>query len=115
VSCHQMPTLALDPNSRSNGLDAGETITFKSPALKNLLRGAPYMHDGRFSTLGQVVDHYIGGVQNGPALDNRLKNGNNQPLRLQLTGEDRDALIAFLRTLEDDSLSQDPKFGNPFR
>lgn len=115
VACHQMPTLALDPNSRSNGLDAGETITFKSPALKNLLRGGPYMHDGRFTTLGQVVDHYINGIQNGPALDNRLKGPNNQPLRLNLSGEDRDALIAFLRTLEDDSLVNDPKFSNPFR
>jgi cytochrome c peroxidase len=110
-----MPTLALDPNSRSNGLDAGETVVFKSPALKNLLRGGPYMHDGRFTTLGQVVDHYINGVQAGPALDNRLRGPDGQPLRLNLSGEDRDALIAFMRTLEDDSLATDPKFASPFR
>ncbi|MES2463917.1 MAG: cytochrome c peroxidase [Armatimonadota bacterium] len=115
VGCHQAPTFALAANSRSNGLDAGETVVFKSPSLKNVGRTGPYMHDGRFQSLEQVVDHYIRGVQNGPALDNRLRNGAGQPLRLNLTTADRDALAAFLRTLNDDSLTSDPKFSNPFR
>ena len=114
VSCHQAPAFALDRNSRSNGLDAGETRIFKSPSLKNVALAAPYMHDGRFSTLEQVVDHYISGVQNGPALDNRLKNGNGQPQRLPLSATDRDALVAFLRTLDDSAVTSDPKFQNPF-
>jgi cytochrome c peroxidase len=54
-------------------------------------------------------------VQNGPALDNRLRNGAGQPLRLNLTVTDRDALVAFLRTLNDTTLTTDPKFSTPFR
>ncbi len=115
VTCHQVPTFALAANSRSNGLDAGETTVFKSPSLKNIGITGPYMHDGRFTSLEQVVDHYISGVQNGPALDNRLKNGAGQPQRLNLATADRDALVAFLRTLTDNTLTSDPKFTNPFR
>lgn len=115
VGCHQAPTFALDPNSRSNGLDAGENRIFKSPSLKNVALTGPYMHDGRFQTLEQVVDHYISGVQGGPALDNRLRTPGGQPLRLPLTQADRDALVAFMRTLNDNVLTSDPKFSNPFR
>ncbi len=112
-SCHQAPTFALAPTSLSNGLDAGESRIFKSPSLKNVALTGPYMHDGRFATLEQAVDHYIRGVQNGPALDNRLKNPQGQPQRLPLTVADRDALVAFLRTLNDGTLTADPKFTNP--
>jgi cytochrome c peroxidase len=115
AGCHSVPTFSLNANSRSNGLDAGETRIFKSPSLKNIGVTGPFMHDGRFATLGQVVDHYIGGVQNGPALDNRLKGPNNQPQRLNISGEDRDALVAFLRTLTDNTIISDPKFSNPFK
>jgi cytochrome c peroxidase len=114
ATCHQIPTFALDSNSRSNGLDAGETRIFKSPSLKNVALTGPYMHDGRFQTLEQVVDFYIRGIQNGPALDNRLKNPQGQPQRLNLTPADRDDLVAFLQTLNDPVLLADPKFGNPF-
>ena len=115
VSCHSAPSFALAANSRSNGLDAGETVIFKSPSLKNVGQTGPFMHDGRFQTLQQVVDHYSTGIQNGPALDNRLKGPNNQPLRLNLTPADRDALVAFLQTLSDPVLTTDPKFTTPFR
>jgi cytochrome c peroxidase len=112
-ACHSAPTFALAPNSLSNGLDAGETKIFKSPSLKNVAFTGPYMHDGRFQTLEQVVDHYARGIQNGPALDNRLKTPQGQPLRLNLTVADRDALVAFLRTLNDSTLTSDTKFSNP--
>jgi cytochrome c peroxidase len=115
AGCHTIPTFALAANSRSNGLDAGETRIFKSPSLKNIGVTGPYMHDGRFQTLEQVVDHYIGGIQNGPALDNRLKTPQGQPLRLNLTTADRDAIVAFMKTLTDNVLINDPKFTNPFR
>jgi cytochrome c peroxidase len=114
-ACHTAPTFALAANSRSNGLDAGETRIFKSPSLKNVALTGPYMHDGRFATLEQVVDHYIRGVQGGSALDNRLRGQNGQPIRLQLTPADRDALVAFLRTLNDPVLVSDTKFSNPFK
>lgn len=113
AACHLPPTFALNDNSRSNGLDAGETTVFKSPSLKNVARSTFFMHDGRFTTLRQVVDHYADDVQDGPALDNRLRQGNN-PRRLNLSEADRDALVDFMRTLNDDTLGSDPKFADPF-
>lgn len=113
AGCHQPPTFSLDANSRSNGLDAGETTVFKSPSLKNVATGGPMMHDGRFETLAEVVEHYNSGVVNGPALDNRLRNA-NQPIRLNLLEDDKAALVAFLETLTDERLSDDAKFSDPF-
>lgn len=114
-ACHQAPTFALDQNSRSNGLDAGETIVFKSPSLKNVGLTGPYMHDGRFATLAAVIEHYDNGIQAGPALDNRLRGPGGAPLRLNLSAADKAALVAFLQTLNDPALTVDAKFGNPFR
>ena len=114
AACHNAPTFALAPNSLSNGLDAGETRIFKSPSLKNMGVGGPYMHDGRFTTLEQVVEHYNSGVQAGPALDNRLQR-NGVPQRLNLSVADKAALAAFLRTLDDTALLTDPKFASPMR
>ena len=115
ATCHEPPTFAPDQNSRSNGLDAGETVLFKSPSLKNIGLSKAFMHDGRFSTLAQVVEHYNSGVQNGPALDNRLKDGAGAPQRLNLSAADKAALVAFMLTLTDTTLTSDPKFSNPFR
>lgn len=111
--CHRPPTYALDGNSRSNGLDAGETTIFKSPALKSVGRSQFFMHDGRFESLLQVVEHYDSGIQNGPALDNRLRDG-NQPLRLNLSADDRQALVDFMLALSDETLESDTKFSDPF-
>ncbi len=113
AACHQPPTFALAANSRSNGLDAGETTLFKSPSLKSIARSQFFMHDGRFTTLRQVVDHYSDGVQAGPALDNRLQQG-NAPRRLNLSEDDRQALVDFMETLTDESLAADAKFSDPF-
>lgn len=113
-ACHSAPTFALAANSRSNGLDAGETRIFKSPALKNVGLSHFYMHDGRFTTLAQVVDFYDSGIQAGPALDNRLMNG-GVPQRLNLSAADKAALVAFMLTLTDTSLNTDVKFSSPFR
>jgi cytochrome c peroxidase len=113
--CHQAPTFALDANTRSNGLDANETTVFKSPSLKNVAVRGPYMHDGRFSTLEQVVEHYNSGVRASPATDRRLLNRNGSPNRLNLSAADKLALVAFMRTLTDTDMLVDPKFSTPFR
>ena len=113
-ACHQPPTFALAANSNSNGLDAGETTEFKSPSLKNVGRSAFFMHDGRFASLAAVVEHYNSGIQNGPALDNRLRQG-NAPQRLNLSDADKQALVDFMETLTDNSLNTDIRFTNPFR
>jgi cytochrome c peroxidase len=115
AACHVPPTFALNANSRSNGLDAGETTIFKSPSLKNAALASAFMHDGRFSTLAQVVEHYNSGVQTGPALDNRLLGPGNVPLSLNLSSADKAALVAFLNTLTDTGFVSDTKFSNPFK
>lgn len=115
AACHTPPTFALASNARGNGLDAGETTVFKSPSLKSVARSGAFMHDGRFATLEQVVEHYNSGVQDGPALDNRLRGAGNLPRRLNLSEADKAALVAFLRTLDDTALTTDARFSNPFR
>ncbi|MEZ5057259.1 MAG: cytochrome c peroxidase [Saprospiraceae bacterium] len=100
AGCHQPPTFSLNANSLSNGLDQGETTIFKSPSLKNTSMTGPYMHDGRFSTLQQGHGAlFKRSSRNGPALDQRLRTPNGQPLRLNLNQQQIDAVIAFLGTL----------------
>jgi cytochrome c peroxidase len=113
--CHAAPSFSLAANSQSNGLDAGQTIVFRSPSLKDVGRSARFMHDGRFSSLEQVVEFYNSGVQSGVALDNRLRGPGGGPQRLNLSAADKAALVAFLRTLNEQTISADPKFSNPFR
>ena len=114
AACHRPPTFALAADARSNGLDAGETRLFKAPSLRSVGLTGPYMHDGRFATLEEVVDFYTSGVRDGPALDPRLREG-REPRRLDLDAGDRAALVAFLKTLDDPVLTTDPRFSDPFR
>jgi len=88
--------------------------------LRNVELTAPYMHDGRFATLEQVVDFYNNGVVNHPNLSAPLRNppggpGGGQPRRLNLTDAQKAALVAFLKTLTDTSVTTDEKFQDPFR
>jgi cytochrome c peroxidase len=114
AGCHRPPTMALDAGSGSNGLDAGETVVFKSPSLANVAVVGGYMHDGRFDTLEEVVRHYSDGVQDGPALDRRLRGPGGLPLRLNLSEDEQAALVAFLGTLTDETFLSDERFSNPF-
>lgn len=115
AACHAPPSFALTGNSRSNGLDAAERRIFKSPSLKSVALAGAFMHDGRFSSLEQVVEHYNSGVKFGPALDNRLRTRNGQPRRLNLSEADKAALVAFLKTLTDTTLATNPNFSDPFK
>ena len=122
ADCNQCHTtdLFVGDQARNNGLDA--TITdvgvgggrFKAGSLRNIALTAPYMHDGRFQTLEQVVEHYDTGVQASPTLDNRLRGQNGQPQRLNLSATERAALVAFLRTLTDETLATDARWSDPF-
>ncbi len=115
--CHG-GALFSDFVSRSNGLDriAGDpgawNLTgqspdhgrFKTPSLRNVALTAPYMHDGRFETLEQVVAHYDHGVQRAANLDpNLAKHGSTG---LGLSDDDQRALVAFLRCLTDAGFAQ---------
>jgi len=116
AACHQAPSFALNANSRSNGLDSGELTIFKSPSLKSSALSTNFMHDGRFSSLSEVIEHYNSGILLGPALDNRLRapgEGNN-PLRLNLSQAEKDALEAFIITLNDSVIQNDTRFSDPF-
>jgi cytochrome c peroxidase len=72
------------------------------------------MHDGRFGTLARVVEHYDSGVQGNLNLDRRLRGPNGAPQRLNLTAQQRSALVAYLNTLTDQTLLTAAKFSNPF-
>ena len=119
AQCHTTIAHAGD-GIRNNGLDAvtvdagAGNARFKVPSLRNIAVRAPYMHDGRFATLREVIDFYDNGVQPHPNLDPRLVAPGGVPLRLNLTPAEKDALEAFLRTLTDDALLSDPKFSDPF-
>ncbi|HTL97366.1 MAG TPA: cytochrome c peroxidase [Holophagaceae bacterium] len=115
AACHVAPTFALAGDAQSNGLDAGETVIFKSPSLKHADGAAHFMHDGRFASFAQVVEHYNSGVQEGPALDRRLRGPDGQPQRLNLSAADKAALVDFLNTLADPALPSDPRFSDPFK
>ncbi|GAB5520798.1 MAG: cytochrome-c peroxidase [Rhodothermales bacterium] len=110
VDCHSGPRLT-NGNLAHNGLalvgaDSGRArITadpadfgrFKVPSLRNVTRTAPYMHDGRFVTLDQVLDHYDAGGTGARNQDPRI-----QPLRL--TAQEKADLLAFLNTLTDETI-----------
>ena len=100
--------LVYKDNGRGNG-------KFKIPSLRNIELTTPYMHDGRFKTLEEVVEHYNNGIQAHPNLDTNLKDSNGQPRKLNLTNLEKTALTEFLKTLTDNTYTTDPKYSNPFR
>lgn len=79
---------------------------FKVPSLRNVAVTGPYMHDGRFKTLGQTVEHYLSGVSLSDTLDPNLAKHPDQGI--PLNASDKRALIAFLRTLTDSAYSPMP-------
>lgn len=80
---------------------------FRPPSLRNIALTAPYMHDGRFATLEEVLDHYKSGGHPSPNVSSNI-----QPFTL--TEQDKTDLIAFLNTLTDTSFVNNPAFQNPF-
>lgn len=92
---------------------------FKTVSLRNIGLTAPYMHDGRFATLREVVDFYSDGIQPHPYLDERLgENGfgspGQAPYQLNLTETERDALVDFLQTFDDTVMVSAEWLSNPF-
>ncbi|MBI1306488.1 MAG: c-type cytochrome [Bacteroidetes bacterium] len=93
------------------GADA-DNGKFKIPSLRNIALTPPYMHDGRFATLEEVIDHYDHGLKKSQTIDPALENTRDSGLRL--TEQDKKDLIAFLRTLTDEVFISDPKYSSPF-
>jgi cytochrome c peroxidase len=117
ASCHAEP-LFTDYSYRNNGLDEAskdpgraratgrdeDRGRFRVPSLRNVALTAPYMHDGRYDTLDQVLDHYTQGIHASPALDPKLAGG------VKLDTTQRADLLAFLRTLSDEHFTHDRRF-----
>ena len=102
----------LDVSSADHGIGNDK---FRIPSLRNIALTAPYMHDGRFSTLEQTIEHYNSGVQSNVNLDKNLRNANGTLLRPNLNALEKKAMIAFLNTLTDVTMLTDPKYSNPFQ
>lgn len=85
---------------------------FKTPSLRNIAVTAPYMHDGRFSTLREVIEHYNEGVVESPTIDPLMQYNLNPGLGL--SDQDIDDLIAFLNTLTDQVYLNNPEYMDPF-
>jgi cytochrome c peroxidase len=124
ASCHPAPLFTNDA-FKNNGLsndrveDKGrEEITlnfndrakFKVPSLRNVALTGPYMHDGRFVSLEEVLDHYSAGVKKSKTLDSLLINKNELGIALSLS--DKKNLIHFLNTLTDYTLINNKDFSN---
>jgi len=73
------------------------------------------MHDGRFASLEEVIDHYSSGIQNHTNLISPLVNTSGQVGQFNFTPTEKDALIAFLNTLTDTQMLTDEKYSNPFK
>ncbi|MCB0706515.1 MAG: c-type cytochrome [Saprospiraceae bacterium] len=130
IGCHSTEAFINPDNGpTNNGLDAESTTdlgvyeainnpaflgTFKVPSLKSVALTAPYMHDGRFSTLEEVIEHYNSGIQDHPNLGAALRDDNEQPIQLNLTEQEKTDLVNFLHTLTDEDITNDIKFSNPF-
>ncbi|SEL49247.1 cytochrome c peroxidase [Aquimarina amphilecti] len=141
VACHvseafvaPIPTITPIPNgittfATTNGLDATSTTDlgvnettgnpndvgkFKVPSLRNIAIRPPYMHDGRFATLEEVIEHYSSGIQNHQSLISPLVNSEGEVGQFNFTEEEKEALVAFLNTLTDNQMLTDEKYSNPF-
>ena len=90
--------------------DPADNGKFKSPSLRNLAFTAPYMHDGRFETLDEVINHYSEGLQNSPTIDPLMKKVAQGGV--QLSAQDKADLKAFLLSLSDYEFISNPNFLN---
>ena len=117
--CHESDAQIVDA-PRNIGLEANNLADegagdgrFKVPSLRNVAVREGYMHDGRFATLEEVIDFYSTDIQNNPDLGISLKVG-ALPIRFNFTDVEKSALIAFLRTLTDETFLGSDLFSDPF-
>lgn len=122
--------LFTDHDYRNNGLDSVfgptnegrfavsgdpfEMGAFKTPTLRNIALTAPYMHDGRFATLEEVLEHYNGGVKPSSSLHPVMYH-QGRGINLNMTAYEKEAVIAFLHSLTDTSFINNPDFQDPNR
>lgn len=122
TACHTEPLftdnsfrnngLSLDPNLNDSGRaritgEQQDKYKFKVPSLRNVALSAPYMHDGRITSLDGVLEHYRNGVYQWPNVDSLLRNN------ISMSDQDKDDIISFLKTLTDDTFIHDTRFSAP--
>jgi cytochrome c peroxidase len=118
-SCHATAVHAMS-TARNNGLDAVPADPgagdgrFRAASLRNVAMTAPYMHDGRFATLREVIDHYDHGVVDTPHLDTLLRAPGGAVRTSGMNEYTKAALEAFLHTLTDQAVLTDPRWSDPF-
>ncbi len=126
--CHNMDggRLFTDNRFHNNGLDSvftdqgRYTVTgnpadmgkFLTPTLRNIALTAPYMHDGRFQTLEEVVEHYNSGGKPSATVDPLMKHVGTG---LNLSDQEKADLVAFLKALTDSTFITNPDFSDPFK
>ena len=142
-SSERFANIGLDTEYEDNGMydptnpqrnNTAYKGMFKAPELRNIALTAPYMHDGRFATLEQVIEHYNSGIKDHPSLSwsltneglqdhmsrlpqefSREINGSGRDAwRLNLNSDEKKALVDFLKTLTDRDMMKKPMFSNPF-
>jgi cytochrome c peroxidase len=105
-------TLFTDPMDRfsitGDPMDIG---AYKATTMRNIELQGPYMHDGRFETLDDVIDFYSTAVVNSPSISPLMHHVANGGVRL--TPTEREDLLSFIRTLRDDSFLTNPNFNKP--
>lgn len=126
--CHGLPLMSdnsfhnIGLGATFEGADQGRFLVtgdpsdmgaFKAPTLRNIALTGPYMHDGRFATLEEVVEHYVSGVHPSPSLD-PLMTKPGQMTELLLGPVQKAELVAFLHTLTDDDFVSDTALASPF-
>ncbi len=87
---------------------------FKAPSLRNIAVRAPYMHDGRFKTIKEVLTHYDRSIQISPNLSNLLKSPNGHAMRLNLTEEQSAFIEEYLTAFTDHKFLQDRHHASPY-
>lgn len=110
-SYYQNANIGLALNYEDEGSGSG---SFKVPTLRNIGITSPYMHDGRFKTLDEVIEHYNSGIKKHENLSWHLIDDNDVK-KLNLSEQEKSDLKAFLLTLTDESIAYDPRFSNPFK
>ena len=126
AGCHQAPEFSIDPNSLNNGVigsidNSGSDVTVtRSPSLRDVVKAdgtsnGQFMHIGISNNLATVLNHYnkINTAAGNTNLDPRLLPGGNAQ-QLNLTDEERNAVIAFIRTLAGNNIYTDEKWSDPF-
>ena len=110
-----LDVFSIDPGKGGVTSREQDIGVFKVPFLRNIEVTGPYMHDGRFNTLEEVLDHYSTGIQPHPNLDFRLMDNNGQPKRLNYSTEEKTAIIDYLKSLTDHNILTTEKFSDPFK